>query len=67
METPICINCLQCKTKKGVGVYCKEGMFKSKNMNDMILNTPFDFECVNFVEMDSHVYNSFGDSQRVCS
>ena len=58
MKLPICINCFYCKTRRDSGVYCKFGHFAEKILNDVITYTPFDFECSDFMEMDSNVYTS---------
>lgn len=41
----LCVNCFNCKTKKG-RVYCKKGCFNEKtSSNRSILYTPMDFDC----------------------
>lgn len=51
MKPPICYNCRNCKTKRTAGIFCKQGHFKVKSLNDMVLFTPFDFDCIDYVEM----------------
>lgn len=41
----LCVNCFNCKTKKG-RVYCIKGCFNEKTSpNKSIIHTPMDFDC----------------------
>jgi hypothetical protein len=43
-NTPLCIDCFQCKIKNNK-VFCKYKYFTDMNYRDVSLFTPFDFDC----------------------
>ena len=43
-DTPMCIDCFQCKTKNHK-VFCKYEYFEDLNIKDVSLLTPYDFDC----------------------
>jgi len=43
----LCIDCVHCKTIRGV-YYCKFEHFYKSNFNDIVLYTPEDFNCVDW-------------------
>jgi len=50
----LCVNCIYCILGRNKKIRCDNGYFFDMEYKDVILYTPYDFECVEYEGVDSN-------------